>query len=166
MFLDLFFRAEDPITMRTVLKSATFQNFIGNLTDPDDTNNLLKLRDLVEYKYFRPNYVVITPGVYDENGNEITPPVYDSWCWLHLRLIGQNVNDDLINPGDPDPDHWNKSRIVDWMKNNGTLKTIRGCTVFEYIVAATGNKAIQVWRGKDMDDNGVLFHQFLGGNVY
>jgi len=31
--------------------------------------------------------VVITPGTYDEEGNELTPPVMDDWYHVNLRIL-------------------------------------------------------------------------------
>ncbi len=151
--LDLFFRAETPATLRTVVRSAPFRNIIGDLREPDGPG-FIQIPGSVDWVYWAPNSVVITPG---------DPPVTDAWCWLHLRLTGNaEVADDEGDNGEPD--RWNRSRIKRWMKNNGTLRTIRGVRVWQHTLG--NGKRMQVWRGSEMEALGVKFHEYLGGNSY
>ena len=154
--MDIFLRAETPGALRTVVKSNPFKAIIGDLTpDPDDATNLRIIGGSVVHVYFPPNSVLVTPG---------NPPVMDSWCWLHLRLSGPAEASDFdAGSGNVETDRWNKSRLRKWMQNNGTRRTIRGVTVYE---RRQGGKRVQVWRGKEMAEKGILFHEFSGGNSY
>ncbi len=156
MALDLFFRAETPATMRTVVRSAPFRNIMGDVRARDEDGNIVAgLRMLpgsVDHVYFPPNSV--------SNGAGGT----DVWCWLHLRLTGSAEAGDLDDTGPTGPDRWERSRIRAWVRDNGALKTIRGVRVYEHTLAS--GKNIQVWRGRDMAAQGVLFHEFQGGNSY
>ena len=152
MALDIFLRAETPAILETVVRSTAFRNIIGDVRDPESTG-LRKLPGNVDWVYFAPNSVVITPG---------SPPVTDDWCWLHLRLLGFSEFMDLDGI-DNEPDRWGRSKLRVWMQANGTLKTIRGVRVFEY---KQGNKRVQLWRGSEMETLGVKFHEYQGGNFY
>ena len=153
MSLDLFFRAETPATLRTVVRSAPFRNIIGDLRDPDSTG-FIQIPGSVDWVFFPSNRVVITPG---------DPPVTDSWVWLQMRLTGTaEVADDEGENGEDD--HWNRSRLKRWMKANGTLRTIRGVRVWQHTLG--NGKRIQIWRGSDMESLGVKFHEYMGGNSY
>ncbi len=162
--LDLFFRAETPATLRTVIRSAPFRNIIGDVRDPDGPG-FIRIPGSVDWVYFAPDSVVTTPAVHDGNGDIITPAVTDPWCWMQLRLTGVASESDVKDPplwiGE---DRWNKSKLVDWMKNNGTLRTIRGVRVYEHTLG--NGKRIQVWRGAQMEALGVNFHEYCGGNRY
>lgn len=159
---DLFLRAETPASLRAVVKSAPFRSVIGDLTDPEDAASLRMIAGAVDHKYFPPRSVVVTPGAYDAEGNEITPPVTDPWCWYHIRLSGKaEANDFEEGPG---PDRIDRSKVVKWVKKNGVTRTIRGCQVFEYTLG--NGKRVQVWRPRDMAANGVLFHEFAGGGRF
>ncbi len=162
--LDLFFRAETPATLRTVIRSAPFRNIIGDVRDPDGPG-FIQIPGSVDWVYFPPNRVVITPAVRDGDGEIITPAVTDPWCWLQLRLENTaEVADDEGENGEPDK--WNRSRIKRWMKNNGTLRTIRGVRVYEHTLG--NGKRMQIWHGRDMAENlpPSIFHEYLGGNFY
>jgi len=39
--------------------------------------------------------VVVTPGTYDEEGNELTPPVMDDWYHVNLRII-EHQRDEVV----------------------------------------------------------------------
>ncbi len=160
MSLDIFLRAETLAALRTVVRSAPFRNIIGDVRDRDEAGNIVggfrMLPGSVDWVYFEPNRVVITPG---------DPPVTDAWVWLHLRLTGSAEAADFEDdPADTEPDRWNKSRIRKWMQDNGTLRTIRGVRVYEHTLG-TG-KRIQVWRGRDMASTGAAFHEFMGGSEF
>ncbi len=163
--LDLFVRAETPATLRTVIRSAPFRNIIGDLREPNGGGGIRSIPGAVDFVVFLPNTVVITPATYDGNGDIITPAVTDAWCWLQLRLSGTARSADF--EGDPysvRPDRWDFSRLKRWMKDNGTLRTIRGVSVYEHTLG--NGKRIQVWRGAQMEALGVNFHEYLGGNSY
>lgn len=162
MALDLFLRAEDRATLRTVVRSAPFRTVIGDVRDPAGAG-FVQIPGSVDWVFFPSNRVVITPGVYDSDGNEITPPVTDSWVWLHLRLTGSAEVNDLDGVNDQ-PDRWDRSKIRAWMQANGTFRTIRGVRVYEHTLG-TG-KRIQVWRGSEMEALGVKFHEYFGGSSY
>ncbi len=157
MSLDLFFRAETPATLRTVVRSQAFRNIIGDLTYRDEDGNIItsQIRQIagsVDWVYFKPN-----DYVGDGQGG------VDSWCWLHLRLTGPAEEADLDGANDQ-PDRWDRSRLKRWMKENGILRTIRGVRVWQYTLG--NGKRIQIWRGAQMEALGVKFHEFLGGNEH
>ena len=153
--IDLFFRAEDRATLRTVVRSAPFRNIIGDVRDPDGPG-FIQIPGSVDWVFFPANNVVITPG---------DPPVTEDWVWLQLRLTGTAEADDFEDdPTDTEPDRWNKSRLRKWMQDNGTIKTIRGIRVYEHVLG--NGKRAQVWRGSEMETLGVKFHEFMGGSEY
>jgi len=161
--IDIFLRGETPAALRTVVKSTPFRNIVGNLTDQSDATKLRHLAGSVDHVYFPPNTVVIIRAVYDADENVLSPATMDAWCWLHLRLSGTAEAADLDDVDD-ESDRWNRSKLRKWMQNNGTLKTPRGVTVYEHVLG-TG-KRVQLWRGSEMEAQGVLFHRFQGGNDY
>ncbi len=151
MSLDLFFRAETPTTLRTVVRSAPFRNIIGDVRDPDSTG-FIQIPGSVDWVYFKPNDYVT-----DGQGG------VDSWCWLHLRLTGPaEAADYEDDPGGTEPDRWRKSRLKRWMKENGIVRTIRGVRVWQHTLG--NGKRIQIWRGAQMEALRVKFHEFMGGN--
>ncbi len=168
---DSFWRAQDLGTLRTVIRSAPFRNVIGDMREPDGqggyTPNSLRraIPGSVDYVYFPPNSVVITPAVYDNDGNIITPAVTDGWCWIQLRIYGAaEVADDDVEDGSDA--RFDRSRIRKWMQNNGTFRTIRDVRVYEYTLG--NGKRMQIWHGRDMAENlpPSIFHEYLGGNFY
>ncbi len=156
--LDLFFRAQTPATLRTVIRSAPFRNVIGDLRARDAegkvTTGIVMLPGAVDWVYFPPNRVVITPG---------DPPVTDPWCWLQLRLYGEAeaADDDGGSAA-----RFDRSRIRKWMQDNGTFRTVRDVRVYEYTLG--NGKRAQIWHGRDMAENlpPSIFHEYLGGNFY
>ncbi len=169
MALDLFLRAETAATLRTVVRSAPFRNIIGDVRDPDSPG-LIQIPGSVDWVFFPSNSVVTTPAVLDMDGNTITPAVMDPWSWLHLRISGPAEVADLDGMNDQ-TDRWDRSKLKLWVKENGTLLTIRGVRVWEYRFpqsAPTGarRKRVQIWRGAQMEALGVKFHEFMGGNYF
>ncbi len=159
---DSFWRAQDLATLRTVIRSAPFRNIIGDLREPDGPG-FIQIPGSVIWIYKAPNRVVITPAVRDGNGDIITPAVTDPWCWMQLRLHGDaEAADDEGENGEPDK--WNRSRIKRWMKENGTLRTIWGVTVYEHTL--NNGKRIQIWRGAELEALGKKPCEYLGGNFY
>ncbi len=179
--LDLFFRAETPATLRTVVRSAPFRNVIGDLRARDGEGKVVSglrraIPGSVDYVYFPPNRVVITPAVYDNDGDIITPAVTDGWCWMQLRLTGVASNSDVKDPplwvGE---DRWNKSKLVDWMKNNGDFayldqdpawSSIPNAHIRGFVYTLGNGKRVAILRGSEMQAAGppVHFHKYLGGN--
>ena len=155
MALDLFLRAEDKATLRTVVLSTPFRNIIGDLTARDGDGDVIpgEFQQItgVDWVFFQ------VGDVKDGVGG------IDSWVWLHLHLTRTAEANDLDGT-DNQADRWNRSKIRKWMKDNGSLKTIRGVKVYEHTLG--NGKRIQVWRGLQMATLGVLFHKFLGGNSY
>ncbi len=178
--LDLFFRAETPATLRTVIRSAPFRNVVGDLRARDEDGNVVSgirmLPGSVDYVYFAPGSVVITPATYDGNGDIITPAVTDGWCWMQLRLYGDAEAADFEDdPADVEPDRWNKSRIRKWMKANGTFvyldqdpawSSIPNAHIRGFMYTLGNGKRIGILRGSEMEAAGppVYFHKYLGGN--
>ncbi len=162
MSLDLFFRAEDRATLRTVVRSQAFRSIIGDVRDPVGPG-FIQIPGGVDWVFFPSKRVVITPAVLDGDGDIITPAVTDSWVWLHLRLTGPAEAADLDGVNDQ-PDRWNRSRLKRWVKESGILRTIRGVRVWQHTLG--DGKRIQIWRGADMESLGVKFHEYLGGSAY
>ncbi len=150
MALDLFFRAETTATLRTVIRSAVFRNTIGDVRDPEGAG-FIQISGSVDWVFFPIGDV--------SNGQGGV----DNWVWLHLRLTGSAEDADLDGVNDQ-PDRWDRSRLKRWMKENGTLLTIRGVRVWQHTLG--DGKRIQIWRGAQMDALGVKFHEFMGGAAY
>ncbi len=156
MSLDLFLRAEDKSTLKTVVLSTPFRNIIGDLTARDENGDVLtdefsQIPGSVDWTFFR------VGDVKDGIGG------VDSWVWLHLRLTGSAETEDLDGVNDQS-DRWDRSKIRAWMEANGVIRTIRGVKVYEHTLG--NGKLIQVWRGSEMVTQGVLFNEFFGGNEY
>ncbi len=170
---DSFWRAEDPDTLRTVVGSAPFRNVIGDVRDPDGPG-FIQIPGSVDWVYFPPNRVVITPATYDGNGNIITPAVTDPWCWVQLRLYGDaEVADDDV--ADWSVARFDRSRIRKWMQENGTFayldedpawSGIPGAHVRGFVYTRVNGKRIAILRGSEMQAAGppVHFHEYYGGN--
>lgn len=156
MSLDLFFRAENKAALRRVVLSTPFSNVFGDLTARDEdgavlTNEFRQIPGSVYWVFFKAGRV-------------------DSWVWLHLRLIGPAEAADLDGVDDQ-PDRWDRSRLKKWLKQNGTLKTIRGVRVWEYVFPQSApvnvrGKRVQVWRGSQMEALGLKISEYQGGNSY
>jgi hypothetical protein len=72
--------------------------------------------------------VVLTPAVWS-GMTLVTPAVMDTWHWVNVRIYGQVYNDDLgsAHPdetGDTSGYKFTRSRLVKWVKDNGTKITL------------------------------------------
>ncbi len=138
---DILIRAETKETLFDLFKNEPFYSIVGKIA-------LRKTKGKVDYVYFPSGSVVA-----------VAPDIMDRWCWMHLRIMGEEANKDYINrPTNTESDRWNKSKLRKWFEINGTRKKIRGTEVYECVLK--DNKRVQVWREKDMIGNGSSFHSF------
>jgi len=138
---DVFIRAETQKALTNLLKKSPLKKIIGG-------GVLRKIKGKVDYAYFPSGSVVA-----------VKPDIMDGWCWLHLRIMGEEANNDYIHkPDDIEPDNWNKSKLRKWFEKNGTLKSIRGVKVYEHVLK--NKERVQMWREKEMIANGYSFHTF------
>ncbi len=151
MGLDLFYRAEDWATIQTIMTSAPFEAITGDLSDPDDPDNMVKIPSRADWLYFPIGDVQIVPGTDDH------------WAWLRMRLRGDAEVTDLDGADDQE-DRWDRSTLTKWMSDNGTQCSVIGCAVYEHVLG--NGKRIQQWRGLEMDDGGIMFSVRPGGNSY
>ncbi len=144
---DLFLRAETPAALRAFLRRPQARTLTGRIIAGAEFKRIAGRTD---FKYFP------VGNVSDGAGGA------DAWVWIHIRISGPASAADRTAPNNrlTDRDRWNKSRFVAWLRGRGVRKTVQGCEVWEYTVG-TG-KRVQVWRGDDMKQTGVLFHQFAG----
>ena len=126
---DLTLRAPNSDAVYRALTSQPFAFVLGPIdildgdgqpiTDPDLWRQTGRLNANVDYVYFGPGTVEVTPAVFDENGDETTPAVNDPDCWIIMRLIGDAAIADFRPNADNEPDKWKKSNITDAMKTRG-----------------------------------------------
>ncbi len=176
---DSFWRAQTPGTLRTIMRSAPVRNVIGDMREPDGqggyTSGLRRaIPGSVDYVYFPPNRVVISPSVRDNDGEINTPAVTDPWCWMQLRLHGDaEVADDDVEDGSDA--RFDRSRIRKWMQANGTFayldqdpawSSIPNAHIRGFVYTLGNGKRIAILRGSEMEAAGppVHFHEYFGGN--
>jgi hypothetical protein len=122
-----------------------------------------------------PGYVVdeignfqLTDGVYDNSvfpPTVITPPTFDTWWSVNLRIHSQAFVDDQdeVFTGEDNATPWRfiRSKLVRFIRENGTLVSLpfRGDTVRAYQFG-TGLNRFQI-----LDPRDITFprRQFLGG---
>ena len=88
MFTDLYLKFTDQTEADSVLYTEVPVEW--DRTDPDDP---------IPVKWERQqNYrntdilpkVVLTPATFDDEGNELTPPIYDEGYFVNVRLVGED----------------------------------------------------------------------------
>jgi hypothetical protein len=112
----------------------------------------------------------LTPGVYDDHGNVITPPVTDTWFWVNLRVHGERaiVDEDTVYPGeeaDTSGFKFCKSKFVRWVREQSTPLTLtyKGRSIRVYQFGATTNR-VQVIDPRDYGE--VRVREWLGGQSW
>lgn len=135
----------------------------------DDGEGGFKRRDgFVDSWWAGTGNFMTAKGVYDNDGNEITPPTFSPGQVALLRVYGSYFSDDVIVPDDADPDkeeQWARSKIAQAIKNNGTPGSIQGgeITYYEW-------DGVRIFRAADVMTwlvaNDLPGHEFMGGNRY
>lgn len=136
--IDLTFRATDRAAFIEFVTSVNVESFLGPVLIPDGAGDYDADAE-IRWDEIGPR--VISPGVYDGDGNEITPPVIDSRYHATLRLLGQKYTDILEETwnwpvdgnGDPKPlsdwtldEYLDRTKVGFVFKQNGTEQTDEG----------------------------------------
>lgn len=107
-----------------------------------------------------------TPGVYDSEGNEVTAPTFVNGVVALLRIHGDLFFEDKLDPDENDPDaaeQFARSKIVRYVKNNGTPIEVQGINGFLL-------DGVRMFRPQDVQAKvaewNVSGHQWLGGNRF
>ena len=101
--------------------------------------------------------VLQSHGVYDQGGNEVTPPAYLGGMVAVVRLHGAFFEADKI--GDTG-EQWERSKFVRYLRDNGTSGTVIGLHFYELDGVRIGrhdevNARLAEW--------GAPGHEFAGG---
>jgi hypothetical protein len=114
--------------------------------------------------------IVLTPGTYDSNGNELTAPVLDTWHWVNLRLHADKAteDEDTVYAGEEADEsgfRFCKSKLVRWFRAQSTPVTLtyKGRSIRAYQVFSTSNR-IQVIDPRDYGE--VRVREWLGGQSF
>ena len=172
MTLDLFFRAADRATYINWLTRAQVRAIIGDLRARDEDGSvsspaaLIGIPGAVDLVQWDVNQIVEVPGVYDNDGNVITPPVMDPQAWIQVRLTGPAEAADFAGPPmdtEVEFDRWEHSLMVTLISaGTGTPGLYRGVALF---VRQLSGKDLAVFRGSEVETM-MKFHEFMGGNSY
>lgn len=122
--IDLFFRCASRDRWLTVAKDR-------NILDKDGNPNPGFAVDEL-------GHVTITPAVLDKQGNVTTPAVVDTWWSINLRVHGQQADDDTDEKfaGETDDLKFTKSKLVRFVREQGTQITLRGMRAYQFGAAA------------------------------
>ena len=152
---------------------ADFRTFAvaNNLLTPfvdEDGNTSYDKREGFDYVWWAGSGKLKTAeGEYD-GFDEITPPTFLPGFVALLKIHGSFFNSDRISDGitgeeDEVVEQWQKSKVVRYIKNNGTPGTIGVINYYEL-------DGIRIFRPKDVTDwlaaNNLPGHVWLGGNSY
>jgi hypothetical protein len=114
--------------------------------------------------------IVLTPGTYDEQGNELTAPVMDTWHWVNLRIHGVKAieDEDTVYPGEEADEsgfHFTRSKFVRWVRSQSTPLTLnyKGRSIRVYQFGATTNR-VQLVDPRDYAE--VRVREWLGGQSF
>ena len=110
-------------------------------------------------------------GTYDGEGNEITPPTFAPGAVALLRISGDFFQNTKLadqtydENGVPQLEQWQRSNIVQYIKDNGVLGSMQGGTIPYYEI-----DSVRLLRPSDVEEfmsaNGIPGHIWVGGNSY
>lgn len=133
----------------------------------DDEGNV---REGVSYAWWWDSGKLMTAkGTYDSEGNELTPPTFAPGVVMLLKLHTSFFERDKEGDGsrfDSEgnrKDQWEYSKVVKWVKNNGTPGTMGGITYYQV-------DGIRLFRPQDVEqflaDNDLPGFCWVDGNSY
>lgn len=137
--IDLFFRAFSRARWIAVATNRGIYDAEGNINPGFGVDEI--------------GNVMVTPPVYDANGNETTPAVIDSWWSVNLRIYGQQGDDDAATlfPGETDdterPWKFLRSKLARYVRENGTPVTVAGRRAYQF---GTGTNRFQLLDPRDI----------------
>ncbi len=152
---DTYLRFKNPASVLAFFRRAAVKAVVGNLFHRTEADRVVDIRWSVAHVIVKPNTVVIAPGTYDEDGNEITAPITDPRIWVVLRFMGDALGRDE-GPGS----RWAGSVITQHIRNNGTPDTKRGVRMARLTWA---NKWVEVYHGPELTAAGIVPHVIAGG---
>ena len=84
--------------------------------------------------------IIITPG---------DPPVFDTWWTVNLRIFGAKASEDedTLFPGETDGLRFVRSKLARFVREQGTLVTVRGMRAYQFGAAAN---RVQLFDSRDM----------------
>lgn len=106
-------------------------------------------------------------GEYDAEGNEITPPTYAPGAVALLRIHSSFFEQTKIQDQNEEGtlEQWERSLVVNYIKNNGTFGTMAGGTIPYYEL-----DGVRIMRPQDVENflsaNNIPGHIWVGGNSY
>ncbi len=186
MALDLVLRAQTPAVLAYAIAEPDGPFSHLGIQFPRDENDAeilnpdnwpageWRLGPDVFYHYIRPNGLMVVPGSYDENGDEITPPELDPACWLLMRIIrgayDADHEDDPTQDTDPQPDRWRQSKSKRRLKAMGTQVDWNGVRTWQHKYPKKAppevrRKTIQIMRGSELAGLNIFPH-FMGGGYF
>jgi hypothetical protein len=130
------------------------------------------VREGVSYCWWADSGKLMTAaGVYDEDGNEITPPTFATGVVALMKLHTSFWDADKIadqsydENGTPQLEQWQRSAALQYIKNNGTLGSMAGGEINYYELGG-----IRLFRPADVEAflaaRGLPGHTWVNGNSY
>lgn len=108
-------------------------------------------------------------GTYDQDGNELTPPVFATGVVALLRLHSSFFENDIEGTGDRYDqngdalEQWQYSKAAKWIKDNGTPGTMGSVNYYEV-------DGVRLFKPADVEaflsSNNIAGHTWVGGNSY
>ncbi len=154
---DTYLRFKNKASVLAFFRRVAVKAVVGDLFHRTETDRLIDTRWNVAHVIVKPNTVVITPGTYDEDGNEIIAPVKDPRIWVVLRFMGDALGRDE-GPGI----RWAGSVITQYIRNNGVPDTKRDIRMAR-LTWGPDNKWVEVYHGPDLTAAGIVPHVIAGG---
>jgi hypothetical protein len=156
--IDLVLYAANKAALATFAKTHP----VGNPLMDDEGNT----REGVSYCWWAGNGKLMTKkGTYDGQ-TQLTAPTFLSGVVAIMRIHSQRFFDNKLIPDEADPDkdeQHAKSKIVRYIKNNGTQGTMGGITYFEL-------DGVRIFRPVDVEaflaSKDLPGHTWVGGNQY
>jgi len=100
-------------------------------------------------------------GEYDQDGNEITPPTFAPGYVIKMRIHSEFFDWDRLDTEPADPDdvkEWERSKVAQYVRNNGTPGTMGGIPYYEV-------DGVRLFRRNDVEaflnSNNLPSHTFL-----
>lgn len=106
--------------------------------------------------------IIKTVGTYDADGNELTPTVYFPGVAVLLKvdLISDKLADQTHDEnGVPQLEQWERSKVVQWIKNNGTPGTTQGIRYYDV-------DGIRLFKPEDVMSVTPVPHGWVQGNSF
>ena len=158
--LDMFFKHPDIELIVNWLTTAQVRAIIGDIRAFDENDDLIldklsTLPGLVYNKIWQADTLVLDEG---------PPIVKDLNAWVQLRLTNETELFDFSGDPDEDLDRWKHSKTVTVSSANATESVVDGVT--RWTKTAGPHSGVIIERGAEMQTEGKIFHEYLGGNSF